>query len=292
MRKRWRWWTKQRRPSGGRSRLGTDLASVGAADEVRLNYTWTATVQITRLHICTHTHTRIHTHAHIPPRPYTHVCRDRYHAGPYSSTLLLLRSSVPDGQWRDKRVVTSTSSMAPVGLKLFHSTWTAACCLALLSLWRKQITRTTPCCCALWKYCPTHLQQGSGKRCSSSDAQIVKNSRRSAALLAFLGAHSYLHPLQQVGCSHYEFWLGPRPRTGRQPTAFFCDPTHNRPPCTKLQPNLRAVKCTWGFWKEALSNPKHCLCHTKCVKCICQISLAHCCALLLYYEYWSVCIII
>ena len=159
-----------RRTITARNWLGIGGGSWWGEVELHLNRNRT---NHTLTHMHTHTYAHTHTRTHTP-RPYTHVCRDRYHAGPYSSTLLLLRSSVPDGQWRDKRVVTSTSSMAPVGLKLFHSTWTAACCLALLSLWRKQITRTTPCCCALWKYCPTHLQQGSGKRCSASDAQIVK----------------------------------------------------------------------------------------------------------------------
>ena len=69
----------------------------------------------THTHI--HIHTHIHTHIQPPLHPYIHVCRDRHHAGPYSSTLLL-RSGVPDGQWRDQRLVISTSSMAPAGLKL------------------------------------------------------------------------------------------------------------------------------------------------------------------------------
>ena len=66
--------------------------------------------------------------------------------------------------------------------------------------------------------------------CSASDAQIVKNVRRSAALWTFLAVLCYVHcaslqPEQSVGCSHYEFLLHPPHWVQRRGTngELFCD---------------------------------------------------------------------
>ena len=75
-----------------------------------------------------------------------------------------------------------------------------------------------------------HIRQktevGRPKMCSASDAQIVKNPRRSAALWAFLGVLCYVQPVQcSVGCSHYEFLLHPPDWVQRRGTKgeLFCD---------------------------------------------------------------------
>ena len=80
-----------------------------------------------------------------------------------------------------------------------------------------------------------HIQQKAGrhKMCSASDAQIVKNVRRSAALWTFLAALqcASTQPAQSVGCSHYEFLLHPLTGwRGGEPTGnFSAIQTHNRP---------------------------------------------------------------
>ena len=87
-----------------------------------------------------------------------------------------------------------------------------------------------------------HIRQkteaGKPKMCSASDAQIVKNLRRSAALWAFLGGFcsallcaSGQLALQSVECSHYEFLLHPLTGCrGGEPTGnFSAIQTHNRP---------------------------------------------------------------
>ena len=99
-----------------------------------------------------------------------------------------------------------------------------------------------------------HIRQktemGRPKMCSASDAQIVKNPRRSAALWAFLGVLCYVQPVQcSVGCSHYEFLLHPPDWVQRRGTngELFCDSNSQQTllhGCSRVHPISSKEKCS------------------------------------------------